>query len=131
MNTASAGSLEGEGSCRSGDQLMPLAWGEKTSHTRSQSSGGELEEPMGAKTDTMQVKIRTQEDLTKYLETCSGQSPIKEGHVCKDITKPMSTLDRFRKRYFVLYHGVLLYYKYKSQYEKDRKKGFVSLVNLH
>lgn len=74
----------------------------------------------------MQVKIRTQEDLTTYLEKCSGQTPIMEGHVCKDITKSR-TLGRFRRRYFILYRGVLLYYNYKSQYEKDKGKCLVSL----
>ena len=117
MNSANSLSLVDETSCRGGGQLMPV------SHT--QSGGGE--KPVGAlTTDTMQVKIRTQEDLTKYLEICSGQAPIMEGHVCKDITKPLSAWDRFRRRYFVLYHGMLLYYSYKSQYEKDRKKSFVS-----
>lgn len=68
------------------------------------------------------VKIRTSEDVTRYLEICSTRTPIMEGHVCKDIHKP-TVFDKFRRRYFILYRGVLLYYSSKFQYETDKRKG--------
>jgi hypothetical protein len=88
-------------------------------------TGGVSPRPM----KQQQVKIRTQGDLSRYLEECSGQAPIMEGHVCKDISKPR-VFDRFRRRYFVLYRGVLLYYNYKSQFDKDKRKGFVSYYTM-
>lgn len=71
--------------------------------------------------------LRTRKDLTQYLQICSGQEPIMEGHACKDISKP-KPFDKFRRRYFILYRGVLLYYNYKSQYEVDKSKGLVSYM---
>lgn len=72
------------------------------------------------------VKIDTGDDLMNYLTFCSTQTPIAEGHGCKDIGRPTIQLDRFRRRYFVLFKGLLLYYNYKSQYEIDRKNNLVS-----
>ena len=72
------------------------------------------------------VKIDTGDDLIDYLKFCSTQTPIAEGHGCKDIGRPTIPLDRFRRRYFVLFKGLLLYYNYKSQYEIDRKNDLVS-----
>lgn len=74
------------------------------------------------------VTIDTGDDLTNYLKFCSTQTPIAEGHGCKDIGRPTIPLDRFRRRYFVLFKGLLLYYNYKSQYEIDRKNDLVSLI---
>lgn len=73
------------------------------------------------------VNIRTNEELVEYLEVCSGQTPIMEGHLCKDISKP-KIFDKFRRRYFILFRGVLLYYNYKSQYEVDKSRGLVSCL---
>lgn len=75
------------------------------------------------------VKIRTHTDLAEYLEICSSQTPLMEGHLCKDISKP-KIFDKFRRRYFILYRGILLYYNYKSQYEMDKRKGLVSCCTM-
>lgn len=70
--------------------------------------------------------IHNKADVAKYLEKYSLQDPIYEGYGCKDINKTRS-LERFRRRYFVLYEGVLLYYKHKSNYQRDKRNGLVSL----
>ena len=69
------------------------------------------------------VKI---ESIEKYLEVCSTQPPLAEGHGCKDVHK-LKTFDKFRRRYFVLYEGLLLYYNHKSCYVRDKKNGLVSM----
>lgn len=74
------------------------------------------------------VRIRTSEDLAEYLAMCSNQSPIMEGYACKDVSKP-TIFGRFRRRYFILYRGVLLYYNHRSQYEADKRKSFVSCLS--
>ena len=74
------------------------------------------------------VKIRSDEELEKYLQICSTQPPLAEGHGCKDVEK-FRTFARFRKRYFVLYEGLLLYYDHKSSYDRDKKNGLVSVSN--
>lgn len=76
-----------------------------------------------------QIKIRNSEDLVKYLEICSGEEPLVEGYLCKDISYP-SFFDRFRRRYFVLHDGLLLYYKHKSHYNKDKSNGLVSRYSM-
>lgn len=70
-------------------------------------------------------KIRSREDLEKYLQLCSTQPPLAEGHGCKDVTSRHRSLDKYKKRYFVLYSGILLYYDHKSSYNKDRRNGLV------
>lgn len=74
-----------------------------------------------------QIKIGNSEDLVKYLEICSGEEPLAEGHICKDIRYP-TIFNRFRRRYFVLYNGLLLYYRHKALYNSDKRKGLVSLM---
>ena len=72
------------------------------------------------------VNIQSMEDIEKYLETFSLQDPIYEGYGCKDTSKSRS-FERFRRRYFILFEGLLLYYEHKSQYNRDKKNGLVSL----
>ena len=70
-------------------------------------------------------KITSHDDLIMRLEKCSLQSPLMEGYGCKDVSKARA-LEPFRRRYFVLYNGLLLYYHHKSHFEKDKKNGLVS-----
>lgn len=70
------------------------------------------------------VKINTCEDLEKYLAICSTEAPIAEGYVCKD-TRRSKSFEKFRRRYFVLHNGVLLYYNHRSEYIRDQKNGLV------
>ena len=70
-------------------------------------------------------KISTYDDLTMKLEKCSIQAPLMEGYGCKDVSRARS-FEPFRRRYFVLYKDLLIYYHHKSQYEKDKKNGLVS-----
>ncbi len=65
-------------------------------------------------------------DVTMYLkEVCSVQEPLLEGHGCKDMSKTWLIVV-FHRKYFVLYHGVLVYYDHQSGYSHDKKKGLVS-----
>ena len=75
-----------------------------------------------------QPKIYTDEEaLKKYLQACSTEPPLAESYGCKDIDQcACVTFERYRRRYFVLYRGVLLYYSHKSHFDRDRKNGFVS-----
>lgn len=75
---------------------------------------------------TKPVKIKDSDDLTKYLQLCSQLQPIAEGYVCKDVRKQRATFEKFRKRYFVLYQGLLVYYNHKSEYTRDKKNGLVN-----
>ena len=72
-------------------------------------------------------KISSHDDLALKLEKCSIQSPLMEGYGCKDIRKSR-TFEPFRRRYFVLYNEVLIYYQHKAQFEKDKKRGLVSCL---
>lgn len=72
-------------------------------------------------------KISSYDDLALKLEKCSIQTPLMEGYGCKDVRKSR-TFEPFRRRYFVLYNEVLIYYQHKAQFEKDKKKGLVSCL---
>ena len=72
-------------------------------------------------------KIQDRKDVLKYLDICSREEPIIEGHGCKDIERD-GIFASYRRRYFVLYDGLLLYYCHKSEFEKDKKNGLVSIL---
>ena len=72
-------------------------------------------------------RIESKEDLTNYLEACCMQEPSYQGYGCKDIST-FGFIENFRRRYFVLYCGLLLYYKHKSNFDKDRKHGLVCSI---
>lgn len=48
-----------------------------------------------------------------------SKPPLAKGHMFKQDSKGI----QFNKRYFVLYEGVLLYYKHEESYRKDQKRG--------
>lgn len=61
-------------------------------------------------------------DLSKF----ASQTPIHEGMVFKVGGK--GRLKRIQKRFFILYEGVIIYYHHNTTYQKDKKRGFVSLI---
>jgi len=72
------------------------------------------------------IDLDSEIDVQAYLkEVCTIVEPIIEGHGCKDWNKSRS-LFGFHRKYFVLYHGILLYYDHKSNYMQDKTKGLVS-----
>ncbi len=70
-------------------------------------------------------KISSYDDLAMKLEKCSIKTPLLEGYGCKDVSRSR-TFEPFRRRYFVLYKDLLIYYHHKSHFEKDKKNGLVS-----
>ena len=65
---------------------------------------------------------------TVDLLSLSNQTPILRGHVFKqssDRFRHKYDLLSFKKRYFVLYKGVLLYYVHESNFEKDLHRKLV------
>ena len=58
--------------------------------------------------------------------------PVLQGHVFKRSTSgigPKMGIVTFKKRYFVLYVGVLLYYEHESSYERDKHQKLVGVMN--
>ncbi len=76
-----------------------------------------------------------QEDtLSRDSTTAEGATtPILQGHVFKQSSHGIGSkigLISFKKRYFVLFNGVLMYYRHQSSYEKDKHHGLVSIVYI-
>ena len=58
--------------------------------------------------------------------------PILQGHVFKRSSSGIGSkigLASFKKRYFVLYSGVLLYYEHQSSYERDKHHELVGTLH--
>ena len=67
------------------------------------------------------------------LTVNDAATPILQGHVFKQSSHGFGSkfgLISFKKRYFVLFDGVLMYYRHQSSYEKDKHHSMVSIVSL-
>ncbi len=66
------------------------------------------------------------------VNVTAAPTPILQGHVFKQSSHGIGSkmgLLSFKKRYFVLYDGVLMYYKHESSHKKD--VHLVSKVGLY